>query len=237
RRLLHAGRPLDRVDFGHVADPPDDDAGQLRASDADAAQLHQFRRATVLADAAGARHRLTRQTIGGPAVKGGTMAASFDGLERRAPEEREAGLFARLPRFLASVIGDVPGLGRWLGGVDPSSLTSRAALARLPVLHKADLMEMQAQEPPFGGFANPAQLAGGRVFLSPGPIWEPQGLSADPAQAARAFFAAGARAGDIVHNAFSYHMTPGGFMMDHGARALGCTVFPAGTGNTDMQVE
>src|SRR5690606_29777961 len=106
-----------------------------------------------------------------------------------------------------------------------------------PVLRKTDLMEMQAKEPPFGGFAHPAQLAGGRVFLSPGPIWEPQGLSADPAQAARAFFAAGARAGDIVHNAFSYHMTPGGFMMDHGARALGCTVFPAGTGNTDMQVE
>ncbi len=165
------------------------------------------------------------------------MAASFDDLERRAPEEREADLFARLPRFLASVIDDVPGLRRWLGGVDPASLTSRGALARLPVLRKTDLMEMQAKEPPFGGFAHPAQLAGGRVFLSPGPIWEPQGLSADPAQAARAFFAAGARAGDIVHNAFSYHMTPGGFMMDHGARALGCTVFPAGTGNTDMQVE
>ncbi|MEO3384835.1 AMP-binding protein [Mesorhizobium sp. CAU 1741] len=165
------------------------------------------------------------------------MAASFDDLERRAPDAREADSFARLPRFLASVVDDVPGLSAWLGAVDFASLVSREALARLPVLHKSDLMEMQAKQPPFGGFANPAHLRGGRVFLSPGPIWEPQGLSADPAQAARAFFAAGMRTGDIVHNAFSYHMTPGGFMMDHGARALGCTVFPAGTGNTDMQVE
>src|SRR5690606_24778890 len=80
-------------------------------------------------------------------------------------------------------------------------------------------------------------LRGGRVFMSPGPIWEPQGLAADPAQAARAFFAAGVRPGDVVHNAFSYHMTPGAFMLEGGALALGCTVFPAGTGNTDMQVE
>ncbi len=165
------------------------------------------------------------------------MTAYFDDLERRAPEQREADLFSRLPGFLASVLPEVPGLSRWLDGVDPASLTSRAALARLPVLRKAELMEMQAAHPPFGGFANPAQINGGRVFMSPGPIWEPQGLATDPAQAARAFFAAGVRAGAIVHNAFSYHMTPGGFMLDHGARALGCVVFPAGTGNTEMQVE
>jgi phenylacetate-CoA ligase len=165
------------------------------------------------------------------------MAASFDDLERRSPEDREADLFARLPAFLSAALKEAPGLAKWLDGIDPASLTSRAALARLPVLRKAQLMEMQAQTPPFGGFAPPSHLHGGRVFLSPGPIWEPQGLSPDPAQAARAFFAAGIRPGDIVHNAFSYHMTPGGFMLDHGARALGCTVFPAGTGNTDMQVE
>ena len=116
-------------------------------------------------------------------------------------------------------------------------MTDRAALARLPVLHKSDLMDAQAKEPPFGGFADASLLAGQRVFLSPGPLWEPQGPGIDPWQAARAFFAAGIRAGDIVHNAFSHHMTPGGFILDEGARALGCTVFPAGTGNTDMQVE
>ena len=165
------------------------------------------------------------------------MAAFFDDLERRAPEAREADLFSRLPGFLATAMRETPGLGRWLDGVDPATLTSRQALARLPVLHKAELMEMQAKNPPFGGFANPAHVNGGRIFMSPGPIWEPQGLAADPAQSARAFFAAGVRPGDIVHNAFSYHMTPGGFMLDHGARALGCAVFPAGTGNTEMQVE
>jgi phenylacetate-CoA ligase len=165
------------------------------------------------------------------------MTAFFDDLERRAPEAREADLFARLPAFLEAATRETPGLARWLDGVDLAALTSRQALARLPVLRKAELMEMQAGEPPFGGFAAPAHVNGGRIFMSPGPIWEPQGLAADPAQAARAFFAAGVRPGDIVHNAFSYHMTPGGFMLDHGARALGCAVFPAGTGNTEMQVE
>lgn len=165
------------------------------------------------------------------------MTGFFDDLERRAPEAREADFFVRLPRFLAAAAAGTPGLKTWLGGVDIASLTSRQALARLPVLRKAELMEMQAANPPFGGFAGQAHLDGGRIFMSPGPIWEPQGLAADPAQAARAFFAAGVRAGDVVHNAFSYHMTPGGFMLDHGARALGCAVFPAGTGNTEMQVE
>ncbi len=165
------------------------------------------------------------------------MTGFFDDLERRAPEAREADLFSRLPGFLASVLPRAPGLGRWLDNVDIAGLTSRQALARLPVLRKAELMEMQTANPPFGGFADPTQLNGGRIFMSPGPIWEPQGLADDPAQAARAFFAAGVRPGAVVHNAFSYHMTPGGFMLDHGARALGCAVFPAGTGNTEMQVE
>ena len=165
------------------------------------------------------------------------MGAFFDDLESRPPEAREAELFSRLPGFLARAVDVAPGLARWLGGADLASLTSRAALGRLPVLRKAELMEMQAQNPPFGGFADPAQLGGGRIFMSPGPIWEPMGLAVDPAQAARAFFAAGVRPGDVVHNAFSYHMTPGGFMLDAGALALGCTLFPAGTGNTDMQVD
>ncbi|MCO5157628.1 MAG: AMP-binding protein [Aquamicrobium sp.] len=165
------------------------------------------------------------------------MTGFFDDLERRAPQEREADFFARLPAFLAAAVAETPGLEAWLDGVDLAGLTSRQALARLPVLRKAELMEMQAKNPPFGGFAGAAHIHGGRIFMSPGPIWEPQGLAADPAQAARAFFAAGVRPGAVVHNAFSYHMTPGGFMLDHGARALGCAVFPAGTGNTEMQVE
>jgi phenylacetate-CoA ligase len=165
------------------------------------------------------------------------MAAYFDHLETRDPAEREAEYFARFPAFLRRAITVAPGLGRWLEGVDPDAVTSREALSRLPVLRKAELMEMQAKEPPFGGFADATALAGNRIHLSPGPIWEPGGPGVDPAGGARAFFAAGARSGDVVHNAFSYHMTPGGFMLDGAARALGCSVFAAGTGNTEMQVE
>ena len=165
------------------------------------------------------------------------MAAFFDDLEQQTDEAREADLFARLPSFLSAAATDAPGLSRWLGRIDPASITSRGDLAKLPVLRKAELMDMQADDPPFGGFAGRSHLAGSRIFLSPGPIWEPQGLAVDPGQSARALFATGARPGDIVHNAFAHHMTPGGFIMDEGARALGCTVFPAGTGNTDMQVD
>ncbi|MGE0500449.1 MAG: phenylacetate--CoA ligase family protein [Rhizobiaceae bacterium] len=165
------------------------------------------------------------------------MAEHFDMRETRDPAIRERDLFARLPSFLSTAMLAAPGLGRWLRGVDPSTIVDRVALSRLPVLRKSELMEFQHAEPPFGGFVDLSRLNGARVFQSPGPIWEPEGVGIDPGGGARAFFAAGIRPGDIVHNAFSYHMTPGGFILDEGARALGCTVFPAGTGNTDMQVE
>ena len=165
------------------------------------------------------------------------MTVNYDELECRAPQDREADLFARLPDFLAKAAKNAPGLGRWLDGHDLTSISSREALAGLPVLRKAELMARQQAEPPFGGFANLSAIEGSRVFVSPGPIWEPQGLAPDPWQSARAFYAAGIRPGDIVHNAFSYHMTPGGFILDEGARALGCTVFPAGVGNTEMQID
>jgi phenylacetate-CoA ligase len=163
------------------------------------------------------------------------MPAHFDELETREPQARERALFERLPRFLAQAAKGAPGLARWLEGHDLASVTGREALARLPVLRKSELMELQQAEPPFGGFADPALLEGNRVFMSPGPIWEP--LGSDARQTARAFFAAGIRAGDLVHNSFAYHMTPGAWLIDEGALALGCTVFPAGTGNTEMQVD
>ena len=165
------------------------------------------------------------------------MAEHFDDLERRSADERERAFFDALPAFLARSMRDAPGLARWLDGFDPAAIVSREELAKLPVLRKAQLMEMQAENPPLGGFAPESGLRGNRVFMSPGPIWEPQGSSIEATDTARAFFAAGMRPGDLVHNAFSYHMTPGAFMLDEGARALGCTVFPAGTGNTEMQVE
>ena len=165
------------------------------------------------------------------------MSEYFDDQETKDPAEREAGLFKRLSAHLAEAVTYSDGLAAHLSGHDVGSVDSREALAGLPVLRKPELMEAQTSTPPFGGFANLTALAGSRVFMSPGPIWEPQGLGTDPWLGARALFAAGFRSGDIVHNAIGYHMTPGGFILDEALRALGCTVFPGGIGNTETQVE
>ncbi len=165
------------------------------------------------------------------------MKKFYDELEIQDATTREADLFGRLPEYLRQATAVSSGLAKHLEGHDLSAINSRAALATLPVLRKAILMEAQAKDPPFGGFANMEALRGQRVFLSPGPIWEPQGLGADPWQAARSLYAAGLRRGDMVQNSLSYHMTPGGFILDEGARALGCTLFPAGIGQTEEQVK
>lgn len=165
------------------------------------------------------------------------MGEHFDALETRSPEEREASFFARFVPFLEAALMAAPGLRRHLGDCDAAAVASRAALARLPVLRKSRLMELQAESPPFGGFAPTATLVGTRVFMSPGPIWEPEAPGLDPAAAARALHAAGFRRGDVVVNCFAYHLVPGGFMLDHGARALGCVVFPGGPGNSEVQAQ
>ncbi|MFZ1815621.1 MAG: AMP-binding protein [Rhizobiaceae bacterium] len=165
------------------------------------------------------------------------MQSHYDDLETLSPEVRERALFDRLSPFLVSIASMMPAWQARLAGFDLKAVNNRVALAALPVLRKGELMEAQASLPPFGGFANPAHLDGARIFMSPGPVWEPQGLGVDPWGAARAFHAAGMRKGDLVHNALSYHMTPGGFIFDEGARALGARVFPAGVGNTEQQVE
>ncbi|MCU0790767.1 MAG: AMP-binding protein, partial [Nitratireductor sp.] len=165
------------------------------------------------------------------------MNEYFDALETQAHAMRESGLFGRLPAFLAQAISAAPGWRKRLDGIDLASIASREALAKIPVLRKAELMEAQAANPPFGGFADPAQLKGARYFMSPGPVWEPQAGGVDSWNSARAFHAAGIGPGDIVHNSLSYHMTPGGFILDEGARAIGAAVFPAGVGNTEQQVD
>jgi phenylacetate-CoA ligase len=165
------------------------------------------------------------------------MTSHFDDRETRAPDAREQETFDGLRKLLAGSLKRLPALASWLGNPDPASLVDRAALASLPVLRKPDLMAAQEKAPPFGGFAAGDATSFARIFMSPGPIWEPQGEGDDPWSAARAFYAAGFRAGDIVHNALSYQMTPGGFILDHGARALGCAVYPAGVGNTEAQVD
>jgi phenylacetate-CoA ligase len=164
------------------------------------------------------------------------MSEFYDALETRDPAAREKDLFARLPGAIARAMS-APGWAEHLKGVDPKAVTSRAALARLPVLRKSDLPALQKARPPFGGLAvtPPGKLK--RLLMSPGPIFEPEGHDTDAWGAARALFAAGFRAGDIVLNTFSYHLTPGGHIMDSGAGALGCAVIPAGVGNTEQQVE
>lgn len=164
------------------------------------------------------------------------MSEHHDPLETRSPEAREADLFARLPGVLEAALA-APGYGAHLKGIDPAAITDRAALSRLPILRKADLPALQKAALPFGGLVPMAPGTFGRLFTSPGPIFEPEGTIADAWGAARGLFAAGVRRGDIVLNTFGYHLTPGGFMMDSGARALGCAVIPAGPGNTEQQME
>ena len=164
------------------------------------------------------------------------MTEHYDALEPRPPAEREAELFSRLPGVLRQAMA-APTYAERLKGIDPNGVTSRAALARLPVLRKADLPALHKAAPPFGGLVTGLPGSFGRLFTSPGPIFEPEGTHADPWRGARALFAAGFRPGDVVLNTFSYHLTPGGFIFDASARALGCAVIPAGPGNTDAQFE
>ena len=160
-----------------------------------------------------------------------------DTRETRDPEARERELLSRLPAQIAHARAAAPAFGRLLADVDPDSVTSREALATLPVTRKSELLEMQKAARPFGGFSAVGWgTACRRVFASPGPLYEPEGARPDYYRLARALFAAGFRAGDLVHNTFSYHFTPAGSMMETAAHALGCTVFPAGVGQTEQQL-
>ncbi|QHE75104.1 phenylacetate--CoA ligase family protein [Hydrogenophaga sp. PBL-H3] len=171
------------------------------------------------------------------------MNDHFDSLETRSPAEREAAQMAALSTQIAHAQRNSPAFADILKDVDAASVNSRAALARLPVTRKSELLERQKASraqggDAFGGFSalvrGPAMS---RVFASPGPIYEPEGTGRDYWRAGRALFAAGFRAGELVHNSFSYHMTPGAFILESGAHAVGCTVFPAGTGQTEQQLD
>src|SRR3982074_3236851 len=164
------------------------------------------------------------------------MADHYDALETRDPDARERDLFARLSEIVARAL-TAPGWASHLAGVDPACVTSRAALAGLPLMRKSDLVALQKAHPPFGGLnVTPAGKGGGRV-MAPGPICEPEGFDPDIYGVARALLAAGFRPGDIVHNSFSYHLTPGAFIFESGLLSLGCAVIPGGVGNTEMQID
>ena len=169
-----------------------------------------------------------------------------DALETRDPAQREAALMVALARQVSHAQAHAPAFAASLAGVDAAQVVDRAALARLPVIRKHELLERQRRtDAPdaFGGFsalgwgATPKARRALRVFASPGPIHEPEGSDPDYWRMARALHAAGLREGDLAHNGFSYHFTPAGAMMESGAFALGCTVFPAGTGQTELQVQ
>ncbi len=163
------------------------------------------------------------------------MTQHFDSRETRDPRQRELDLMGHLPGLIAKAL-KAPGWRQQLGDIDPASIVTRADLSRLPVMRKSELPAMQKAAPPFGGLVDPLERFG-RLFTSPGPIYEPEGRHDDAWRAARGLHAAGFRQGDVVLNTFSYHLTPGGFILDGGARAIGCAVIPAGPGNTEQQLD
>jgi phenylacetate-CoA ligase len=169
------------------------------------------------------------------------MSNFYDSLEQRDPAVREAALLQALPAQIAHAQTHASAWATILQGVKASDINSRAALAALPVTRKYELLERQQAQRAndvFGGFS---ALRFGktmpRVFASPGPIYEPEGVGKDYWRMARALYAAGFRAGELIHNCFSYHFTPAGSMMESGAHALGCSVFPGGTGQTEQQLQ
>jgi phenylacetate-CoA ligase len=160
----------------------------------------------------------------------------YDKLETRDPGRREEEQFAAIRAQVANAQKQAPYVARLLAGVDAAGIKDRAALAKLPVTRKSDLVDLQKANLPFAGMTAVPLPELGRVFMSPGPMFDPEGKRADYWRLARAMFAAGFRSGELVHNTFSYHFTPAGFMADMGAHALGCAVFPGGIGQTEMQV-
>ncbi len=175
------------------------------------------------------------------------MPTHFDTLETRAPADREAALMAALPGHIEHARRHSAAYAELLAQVDATGVNSREALAQLPVVRKHELLERQQASralgiDPFGGFSTIgwagllSTRGARRVFQSPGPIYEPEGVAADYWRSGRAMAAAGFEAGDLVHNCFSYHLTPGAWIMEAGAHALGCTVFPGGVGNTEQQL-
>jgi phenylacetate-CoA ligase len=166
-----------------------------------------------------------------------TMSSSYyDDLEVRPAPMREQAIAERLPATIAAAL-KASGWARQLAGVDPAAVTSREALAKLPLLRKSDLVALQKAAPPFGGFNTVAPGRAKRILMSPGPIFEFQALGEDIYGAGRAAFAAGIRAGDIAINCFSYHLTPGAYVLETGLEAVGCAVIPGGVGNTEQQVD
>jgi phenylacetate-CoA ligase len=161
----------------------------------------------------------------------------YDRLEVRAPADRDRAMLTALPGFLQQAVENSEAVAGQLDGVDPKVIDSFEQLAELPLRRKSDLIDQQRDRPPFAGLNGTPQERLAKIFMSPGPIFEPEGTRSDYWRFARAFFAAGFCPGDLIHNTFAYHLTPAGSMAESGARALGCPIIPAGTGQTEKQLD
>ena len=166
-----------------------------------------------------------------------TKGVFYDRLEVRSAADRETSLLMALPGFLHQAVENAPAIAEHLTDIDLVTVNSFEALAKLPVMRKSDLIEKQQASLPFGGLNGTPVDRLAKIFVSPGPIYDPEGTRPDYWRFARAMFAAGFRPGDLVHNTFAYHLTPAGSMAESGARALGCPVIAAGTGQTEKQVQ
>lgn len=161
----------------------------------------------------------------------------YDELEVRSSSARQAAEAHDLARQIAHAKANAPYYRELLSDVDPAAITTREALAQLPVTRKSDLKDIQTRHPPFGGLNGREIGKIAHIYQSPGPIYEPDGDHTDHWRFARSLWAAGVRPGMIVHNTFSYHLTPAGMIIESGARAIGCPVIPGGVGNTELQVQ
>ncbi len=165
------------------------------------------------------------------------MNEHYDNLETRSADQRAADMAQELPAIIAHAKASAPAYAALLADHDPAEITGPEALASLPLTRKSDLIEQQAANPPFAGLTAVSAGDLACIYQSPGPINDAEGRDADYWRVARALFAAGFRRGDILHNCFAYHFTPAGAMIQTGAQALGCAVFPAGPGQTEQQIQ
>ena len=161
----------------------------------------------------------------------------YDALETRDPALREEQQFDELKKQLHNARDHAPAYAAILADVDFASVNDRITLAAIPLTRKSDIAKRQSELPPLGGYAAAPMDSFYNVFASPGGIFEPGAARDDYWNFARGLYAAGIRAGDLIHNTFSYHFTPAGLMVDSAARALGCPVFPGGIGQTELQVQ
>lgn len=166
-----------------------------------------------------------------------TISKYYDKLETRSPAARAKAQLGQLQRQIAHAKAHSPYFRKLLARVKSEAITSLADLAKLPVTRKSNVAAMQKDKPPFAGLEGAPLASFARIFQSPGPIYEVEGHGRDSYRFARAFWAAGLRAGDLVHNSFSYHLTPAGLMIESAAHAIGCPVFPGGVGNTELQLQ